>query len=153
MLDRFVPPQAKDYALLIARLVIGIVFIAHGVQKLTEGGVGGTAKGFAMMGIPAPTLSALYAIVVEVGGGVLLLAGALVPLVSVLIILDMAGAFWFVHASKGFFSQTGGYEYVLVLAIVCLVFLATGSGRFGLDAVFARRGDREPEKAAAGQAR
>jgi len=151
MLDRFIPPQAKDVALLIARVVIGIVFIAHGWQKLSGGGVGGTAKGFEMMGIPAPTLSALYAIVVEIGGGLLLIAGALVPLAGVLIILDMAGAFWFVHAGKGFFSESGGFEYVLVLAIICLVFVATGSGKFGLDAVVARR--RAPEEIAAGQAR
>jgi len=151
MLDRFIPSQAKDVALLIARVVIGVVFIAHGLQKLTGGGVGGTAKGFAMMGIPAPTLSALYAIVVELAGGLALIAGALVPLVSVLLILDMAGAFWFVHASKGFFAETGGFEYVLVLAIICLVFAATGSGRYGLDAAIGRR--RAPEEVAAGQAR
>lgn len=144
MLDRFIPPQAKDIALLIARVGVGIVMLAHGIQKL-GGGIGGTAKGFTMMGVPAPTLSAIYATVVEVAGGALLIVGALVPLAGLLLFLDMAGAFLFVHMSHGVFTQNGGFELVLALGVACLLFAATGSGKYGVDAVFARRTqDKEP---------
>lgn len=138
MLDRFIPPQAKDIALLIARVAVGIIMLAHGIQKL-GGGIGGTAKGFTMMGVPAPTISALYATVVEVAGGALLIVGALVPLAGVLLFLDMAGAFLFVHMSHGIFAEKGGFELVLALGVACLLFAATGSGKYGVDALFAGR--------------
>lgn len=138
MLDRFIPPQATDIALLIARVGVGIVMLAHGIQKL-GGGIGGTAKGFTMMGVPAPALSAVYATVVEVAGGALLIVGALVPLAGLLLFLDMAGAFLFVHMSHGVFAEKGGFELVLTLGVACLLFAATGSGKFGVDALLARR--------------
>ncbi|MCP9971898.1 hypothetical protein LUX57_48140 [Actinomadura madurae] len=61
-----------------------------------------------------------------------------------LIALNMAGAFWYVHMGKGLFSQEGGYEYVLVLAAAALLFTLTGAGRFSLDAVL---WGRRPESA------
>ena len=149
MLDRFVPPQAKDIALLIARVGVGVVMLAHGIQKL-GGGIGGTAKGFTMMGVPAPTLSALYATVVEVAGGALLIIGALVPLVGVLMFLDMAGAFLFVHMSHGLFAEKGGFELVLALGVASLLLAATGSGKYGVDALFARRSKAAETVPAAG---
>ena len=142
MLDRLVPPQSKDVALLIARIGIGIVFIAHGVQKL-GGGLGGAIKGFTMMGVPAPAISAVYATVVEILGGALLVLGALMPLAGILLFLDMAGAFLFVHAGNGLFVEKGGFELVLVLGVASLVFAAAGSGKFGIDALIARRGAAE----------
>lgn len=144
MLDRFIPPHGKDVALLIARIGVGVIFIAHGWQKLSEGGLGGTAKGFTMIGIPAPTISAGYAIFVEVVGGAALVLGALVPLFGILLFLDMAGAFWFVHAGHGLFSQQGGFELVLVLGVACLLLAGIGSGRFGVDALFSARRERVP---------
>lgn len=140
MLDRFIPSQAKDVALLLARIGVGIVFIAHGLQKLGGGGLGGTIKGFTMMGVPAPAISAVYATVVEVVGGVLLIVGALMPLVGILLFLDMAGAFLFVHAGNGLFVDKGGFELVLTLGVASLVFAAAGSGRFGVDALLTGRG-------------
>lgn len=143
MLDRLVPAQLKDLALLLARVGVGIIFIAHGWQKITEGGIGGTAKGFETMGVPAPTISAGYATVVELVGGAALILGALLPLVGLLLFLDMAGAFVFVHMSHGLFADKGGFELVLALGAAALLLGALGSGRYGLDTWLGRRaGDR-----------
>lgn len=134
-----------DVALLVGRVALGSVMLAHGLQKLDQGGLAGTADGFAAMGIPAPTASALFALAVELGGGVLLLLGALTPVVGVLWALNMAGAWWFVHRDA-FFASDGGYELVLALAVLGLVLAATGAGRLSVDALVARR--RRTDRAA-----
>jgi uncharacterized membrane protein YphA (DoxX/SURF4 family) len=67
------PRVARDIVLLLARLVVGVVFLAHGLQKLSQG-VAGTAEGFGQMGIPLPELSAVFAMAAEINGGALLLA-------------------------------------------------------------------------------
>lgn len=150
MLDRFVPPRATDVALLVARVAVGIVFIAHGWQKLSGGGFGGTAKAFTMMGVPAPGISAAYAMIVEIVGGAALVLGAAVPLAGILLVLDMAGAFLTVHVSHGLFVDKGGFELVLVLGVAALLLAAAGSGRYGVDAlVTARRTTADKEPAAA----
>lgn len=149
MLDRYIPARARDVALLVARIAVGIVFIAHGRQKLS-GGIGGTAKMFTMMGVPAPGVSAVYATFAELAGGAALVVGAAVPLFGVLLFLDMAGAFVFVHAGHGLFADKGGFELVLTLGVTALLLAATGAGRFALDALITSR-RTTPETAAAGR--
>lgn len=137
------PPQVRDLALLLARLVAGIVFIAHGMQKFVQWGISGTADSFAGMGIPAPGLAAWVAALVETLGGVALLLGLALPLAGVLLALNMLGALVLVHLGQGFFSSGGGYEYVLVLAVVALA-LGFNGGRFALDrALSSSRSGRE----------
>ncbi|MBS2940359.1 DoxX family protein [Nocardioides sp. J2M5] len=137
-----------DVALLVGRVALGSVMLAHGLQKLDQGGLAGTADGFAAMGIPAPTASAAFALAVELGGGVLLLLGALTPVVGVLWALNMAGAWWFVHRDA-FFATDGGYELVLALAVLGLVLAATGPGRLSVDALVTRRRTTRREALAA----
>ena len=126
-----------DVALLVGRLALGGTMIAHGVQKLDQGGLGATAEGFAAMGIPAAGAAALFAISVEVVGGALILLGALTPVVGVLWALNMAGAWWFVHRDA-FFAGEGGYELVMVLGALGLVLAGTGAGRLSVDALLTR---------------
>ena len=126
-----------DVALLVGRLALGAVMIAHGWQKLDQGGLGGTADGFDAMGIPLAGAAALFAIAIEIGGGALLLLGALTPVVGVLWALNMAGAWWFVHRDA-FFAGEGGYELVMVLGALGLVLAGTGAGRLSVDALLTR---------------
>jgi putative oxidoreductase len=137
---------AQDVVLLFARLGLGAVMIAHGWQKLDQGGLGGTADGFEAMGIPVAPASAAFAIAVEIGGGALLLLGALTPVVGVLWALNMAGAWWFVHRDA-FFAADGGYELVLVLGVLGLVLAVTGAGRLSVDRLLSREREdvRQPE--------
>lgn len=132
-------PLRTDVGLLVVRLALGTVMIAHGWQKLDSQGFTATADGFAALGIPAPEGAAAYAIGVELVGGVLLLLGALTPLVGLLVAADMAGALWFVHRDA-FFATEGGYEFVLVLGAAGLALAATGAGRLSVDRFLARGG-------------
>lgn len=109
----------KDVAALIGRLGVGVVFIAHGWQKVTEWGLDGTAAAFAGMGVPLPTPSAWFAAIVELGGGALLVLGVAMPVVGVLLAVNMVGALLIVHLPNGLLGQ-GGYELVLVLAVAAL---------------------------------
>lgn len=123
---------AHDAGLLLLRLVLGVVMIAHGWQKLVTNGFDATASGFEMMGIPLHNGAAAFAIAIELGGGVLVVLGALTPLVGVLWAATMAGAFYYVHRDA-FFASEGGYELVLVLGVMGLALAATGAGRLSLD--------------------
>ncbi|MFJ6675350.1 DoxX family protein [Actinosynnema sp. NPDC091369] len=109
----------KDVAALIGRIGVGVVFLAHGWQKVTEWGLDGTAAAFAGMGVPLPTLSAWFAAIVELAGGALLILGVAMPVVGVLLAVEMLGALILVHLPNGLLGQ-GGYELVLVLGVAAL---------------------------------
>jgi putative oxidoreductase len=123
----------QDIALLLGRIALGIVLIAHGWQKLFTYGISGAAASFEQMGVPLPTISASFAGVVELLGGVLLIIGLVVPLVGLLVAIDMIGALIFVHAPNGIFVGEGGYELVLVIGALGLVFAGLGGGRYAID--------------------
>ncbi|MFF0816000.1 DoxX family protein [Rhodococcus sp. NPDC003318] len=125
----------RDLALLIARIGIGVVFVAHGWQKFFTYGVSGTQKAFEGMGVPLPEVSAIAAATIELVGGFALIAGVATPIVGILLFLDMVGAFFIVHVDMGLFVAEGGYELVLALGVASLLLAATGAGRFGVDAV------------------
>lgn len=143
---------ARDLAILVTRLGVGLVFVAHGWQKLTDSGLDRTAESFARLGVPAPQLSAFYATFVELLGGAALIAGLAVPVAGVLLALDMAGAFLFVHGGNGVFVSDGGFELVLALGTACLLLAVVGAGRFGLDHVVRgrRSGTHNAQRARAG---
>ncbi|WP_260634820.1 DoxX family protein [Streptomyces angustmyceticus] len=128
--------RIQGVLLLLARLVLGVVFIAHGLLKAKD--VDATVAGFAAGGIPLPRLSLWFTLCVEFGGGAALILGLALPLTGVLLAVVTAGALFFVHGAKGFYVHEGGYEYVLVLAVVSLVVGAAG-GRLTLDEALARR--------------
>ena len=129
---------SRDLVLLIARVGLGVVFIAHGWQKFRTNGLDGTAAGFEQMGVPAPTLSAYYAAAVELIGGAALVLGVLTTVAGVLLALDTAGAFLFVHMSNGVFVADGGWELVVVLGLFSLALAAIGAGRFSVDNTLTR---------------
>lgn len=132
------PAPVRDIALLIARIGLGVVLLAHGIDKL-RAGFGATADGFDAMGIPLPAAAAAFALVAEVGGGVLLLLGLLTPLAGILVIAQMAGAFWFAHRGTEVMSADGGWELVGLIAFLALVIGATGAGRYSVDALIGGR--------------
>lgn len=129
--------RLKDVTALIARIGVGVVFIAHGWQKISEWGLDGTAASFEKMGVPLPTLSAWFAAVVEVGGGLALVLGVALPIAGLLLAVDMAGALAIVHLPNGLLGQ-GGYELVLVLGVAALA-LGFNGGAYALDRVLFRK--------------
>ena len=129
----------QDTALLIGRIALGIVLVAHGWQKFFTFGISGVAANFDKMGIPLATASATFAGVVELIGGILLIIGLAVPLVGLLVAIDMTGALLFVHAPNGVFVDGGGYELVLVIGALGVVFAGVGAGAYALDRLVAGR--------------
>ena len=134
-------PALRDVALLVARVAIGFILLAHGWQKFDEFTLDGTAAAFGDMGVPAPAAAALFAVVVELVGGLLLIAGLLTPVAAALNALNLLGAFVIVHAGNGVFVDDGGFELVLALLAGLLVIGALGAGRYSADELLARRLD------------
>ncbi|WP_265446315.1 DoxX family protein [Flexivirga meconopsidis] len=126
------PRPVRDVALLVGRVLLGVIFVAHGWQKLNTNGMDATAKGFAGMDIPAPTASAWFAALVELGGGALLILGAFTAVAGTLLAVNMAGAAWFAHVDNGLFLPSG-WEFVAALGAGALAFAAWGAGRFSVD--------------------
>ncbi|GAA4628334.1 hypothetical protein GCM10023196_044240 [Actinoallomurus vinaceus] len=138
--ERAAAPRGRpvyDVVALLARCGVGVVFLAHGWQKI-QVGVNATGHNFDAMGVPAPTAAAVYSTFVELLGGTALILGAALPVAGTLLFLDMAGAFVFVHAEHGVFlvdkgTPRNGFELVLVLGLASLLFAAGGGGRLTLD--------------------
>lgn len=126
---RFLPYDI-DLALLILRVVLGIIMIFHGWSKLTD--LGGTIEGFTGMGIPLPALAAFFAMVAEFFGGLLLLAGAFADIAGLLVAIDMLGAIIFIHARNGFAVSEGGIEWPLALLAMALAIAFAGPGRYAV---------------------
>lgn len=118
--------------LLLLRVGLGIVFLMHGLQKLNEWTLDGTAANFQQMGVPSPELSAALAAYAELIGGIALIVGLFARIAGLVLAVDMFGAIYFAHGSQGFFSATGGYEFVLVLALASLAVFLMGPGRFAI---------------------
>ncbi|GLW13131.1 hypothetical protein Misp01_82590 [Microtetraspora sp. NBRC 13810] len=136
---------AYDVAALVARLVVGVVFLAHGLQKAGNG-LDATAASFRESGVPLAHLSAAFTTAVEVAGGAMLLFGLLTPLVGVGFLLITFGAVAFVHGANGIFAKEGGWELIAALGAAALLLAAGGAGRFSLDhLLFGRRGARSGE--------
>jgi len=130
-----------DAALLLVRVVVGITFLLHGLDKL--GDLAGTEGFFDSLGIPVPGVMAPFVAVLETVGGIALIAGALAPVFALALAGDMLVAGLTQHADKGFFAADGGYELVLVLGLASLAIGVAGAGRLSLDGAL-RLGERLP---------
>lgn len=133
MLNRPLPAPARDWALLLARVLIGVVMFAHGYQKMVINGIGRTTEGFENLSIPLAIVSASFVTVVEFVGSVLLIAGALTPLMCSLMLVIMVGATVFVHGANGIFIANGGWELVGVIGAGLIALMAVGPGRYSVD--------------------
>jgi len=126
--------SAIDVALLLARVIVGVVFMAHGAQKLF-GAFGGPGLS-AVVGMMGP-LGYLVSIG-EFFGGLGLVVGFLSRFSAASIIVIMLGAIVMVHGKVGFFmnwmgNQGGeGFEYHLLAIGILLVILIAGPGRYAL---------------------
>jgi putative oxidoreductase len=127
-----------DFALAVLRLVVGIVFLAHGGQKLFVYGLDGVAGAFGQMGVPAAGLVGPAAALVEFLGGAALVAGLLTRLASFGLAVVMLGAIAFAHLAAGFFGPKG-YEFPLTLLAASIALALAGAGRFSLDHAIATR--------------
>ncbi len=134
--------HVQPYALTVVRLVLGIIFLMHGSQKVLGlfggGGLAATVQGMTQMGMPA--LLAYVVSFTEFLGGIALLFGLLTRLAALGIMIDMIGAIATVHGKNGFFINWflkpgvgHGYEYNLALISMSLALILGGSGPLAVD--------------------
>jgi putative oxidoreductase len=121
------------WGVLPLRVVVGIVFAAHGAQKLFGPGLAGTAEFLGKLGIPLPAVAAAVLIAVELLGGLALLLGAGTRIAAALLAADMLVAALTVHVRHGFFLPQG-VEFVLTLLGACLALAGLGPGPWSVDA-------------------
>ena len=130
--------NASDLSLLILQLGVGLVFAAHGAQKVFGwwGGPGLTGWEGAMnhMGFRPARLFALLSALVELVGGLLLAAGFLTPLVAAALVAQTVVIIGQVHLANGFFNQRSGIEFPLVLGIGAAAVGLGGASAVSVDA-------------------
>lgn len=119
---------AVDLSLLLMRVIVGIIFTAHGAQKMfgAFGGPGldAVVENMGMIGYPVA--------IAEFFGGLGLIVGFLTRFSAASLIVIMIGAIYLVHAQHGFFSSDGGYEFNLALIGLLAPILIAGPGRFSI---------------------
>ena len=124
-------------AALVLRVPVGIIFAAHGAQKLFGwfGGYGleGTGQYLASIGLAHGYLMALLAGGAEFFGGLALVLGLLVRPAAAALAFAMLVAIFAAHWSSGFFAASGGYEFALALFAASLSLVFSGGGRYSLD--------------------
>ena len=133
-------------ALLVLRIVPGLLFIGHGLQKLVPArysppllrafGLRATADGFDGLGMRPALPAALLAGTAELVGGLCIAAGLLTPIGTILITAVMTTAIVTVHFRNGIWNADGGFEFNLTLVTCAYVISALGPGAHSLDNAF-----------------
>lgn len=127
---------AKELAPLAIRLGLGVIFLAHGSQKLFGAfgghGVSGVAVFLQQLHVQPPIFWAWVVTLVEFLGGLAVLVGFLTRWAALGLAVDMAVAILLVHAKNGFFGP-GGYEYNLAVIAMCLALIFGGPGKISVE--------------------
>lgn len=129
-----------DVGLLLIRLVLAVVFMFHGSQKIF-GAFGGSgmqkfSETLTGLNVPMPTAAAWVAALTEFVGGIILVIGTGTRIAGLLLAINMAVAIILVHPNA-FSAQNNGMEYPLTLGVVSLALVFTGPGRITLGRLFA----------------
>lgn len=126
-----------SFAPLALRIPIGIIFMAHGAQKLFGwfGGYGleGTGGWMESIGLAPGFLMALLAGSAELFGGLFILLGLLTRLSSIALAFTMVVAIFSVHFANGLFMSNNGYEFGLALLAASVSLAISGGGKLALD--------------------
>ncbi|NPC54829.1 DoxX family protein [Caenimonas soli] len=146
MTRSFIPrllAPGSSWGPLALRIPVGLIFAAHGAQKLFGwfGGYGleGTGQWMGSIGLAPGYLMALLAGSAEFFGGVALVLGLLVRPAAAALAFAMLVAIFAVHIDKGLFVANNGYEFGLALLAVAVSLVVSGAGRASLDAALVSR--------------
>jgi putative oxidoreductase len=126
--------ELQGWGIAALRVMVGVVLMAHGLQKVLMFGVSGTAGFMAHAGIPLPMVSAVLSIGAETVGGLALILGLFTRPAAAILAFNMGVAVFVVHLKGGFFLPAG-FEYALTLLVANVALALTGAGAFALDNV------------------
>lgn len=122
-LSRYAP-----LALVVLRIMVGLLFLEHGTQKLLGFPAGGAAG-------PAMLALAWFQGVIELVGGVLFTIGLFTPAVAFILCGDMAFAYFMAHAPKNFFPILNGGDAAILYCFIFFYFIFSGAGPISADAL------------------
>ena len=129
----------SGYSTLALRIPIGIIFMAHGAQKLFGwfGGYGleGTGGWMESIGLAPGFIMALMAGSAEFFGGLFILLGLLTRPAALALSFTMVVAIFSVHFTNGLFMSNNGYEFGLALLAACVSLAFSGAGKLAVDNV------------------
>lgn len=131
--------RLQPLGLLVLRLALGTVMIAHGYQKIANHlqNISGM-----LHGLQIPQWMAYLVVAAEFGGGILLVAGLLTRIAAIAIFLDMAVAISKVHLQHGLWSKNGGFEFPMVCAAAAFSLIWSGAGPIAMDWLWGSKGGR-----------
>ncbi|UVL27876.1 DoxX family protein [Pseudomonas donghuensis] len=131
-----------SWGLSIIRILVGIIFMAHGAQKLFGlfggGGLAGTAQFMESLGLAPGLLMALLSGGAEFFGGLALVIGLLVRPAALALTVTLIVAIFSAHIGNGLFMANNGYEFALALMAGTLAVLVEGAGKLSLDRLIVR---------------
>ncbi|WP_120512320.1 DoxX family protein [Photobacterium salinisoli] len=135
--------SADSFAPLALRVPAGIIFMAHGAQKLfgAFGGYGleGTGQWMASIGLEPGMLMAFLAGSGEFFGGLFILIGLLTRPAAFVLAITMIVAIVSVHLPNGLFMSNGGYEFGLSLLAIAVSLVFSGAGKVSADSLLVKR--------------
>jgi putative oxidoreductase len=135
--------RPRGYGITLLRVVVGLIFIAHGYAKCCVMGHAGVTGFFGMLGIPAPSTMAYLITALELGGGIMLVVGLLTRVVALGFVADMIGAIVFAKKTLEIMAPKGmELELLLLAASVTLVIF--GPGGLSIDESLRRRWKKQP---------
>jgi putative oxidoreductase len=136
VLDDVFAPSAR-FAPVVIRIVVGSVAAIHGWPKMKD--LGAFIANVHKMGIPLSPLFGTAAALSEFLGGIALILGLFGRWAAFFFACTMAVAVFKVHGPNGFFSQTNGYEYPLVLLVAAISIVLSGSGPLSVDRLLGKK--------------
>ena len=133
-----------DWGMAPLRIVVGLVFLLHGGQKLFVFGLSGVTDMLQKLGFIAPTAMAALLIFAELAGGAAVLLGVFTRVAGIGLAIEMGIAIYVARLAGGFFTPYG-YEFELTLLGACLTIAATGPGPVSIDRLLSRDALRHNE--------
>ncbi|MGH8482934.1 MAG: DoxX family protein [Pseudomonas sp.] len=131
-----------SWGLSVIRIIVGIIFMAHGAQKLFGlfggGGLAGTAQFMESLGLAPGLLMALLSGSAEFFGGLALVIGLLVRPAALALTVTLVVAIFSAHIGNGLFMANNGYEFALALMAGTVAVMIEGAGKVSLDRLIAR---------------
>jgi putative oxidoreductase len=131
---------ARDLVLLLARIGLGVLMVAHAKLEydFAGGSIAGVGALFEKSGIPLAAITGPVNMLFELVGGAAMILGLAVLPVGVLMALNMLGAWILVHHGGLYALDYTGPELVIALGLLSLVLAVSGAGRLGLDHLIVR---------------